>query len=143
MKHLTTLAMLLASTSLASAASNESFIAQIGGSNNAIVGQTSGNNKQKTISVGRHNTAVTSQQGAQGAGAGSRTEHLKHRSVRRLERLASRQAAATIRRAPFRLALVTTLRPRRPPAARRMAKGSAIRVRTVQRPVNLASVTRL
>ena len=42
MKHLTALAILLATTSLASAASNESFILQAGTANKGIVaGQTS------------------------------------------------------------------------------------------------------
>ena len=44
MKHLTALAILLATTSLVSAASNESFILQAGKKNNAIVGQINGNN---------------------------------------------------------------------------------------------------
>ena len=62
MKHLTTLAILLATTSLASAASNESFIIQAGKKNNAIVGQTNGHNKQATGQFGNDNNAVTAQQ---------------------------------------------------------------------------------
>ena len=48
MRNLTIIAFLMATTSLASAASNESFIGQIGDTNNALVGQNSGNNKQGT-----------------------------------------------------------------------------------------------
>ena len=47
MRNLTIIAFLMATTSLASAAGNESFIGQIGDTNNALVGQNGGNNKQR------------------------------------------------------------------------------------------------
>ena len=61
MRNLTIIAFLMATTSLASAAGNEFFIGQIGDTNNALVGQTNGNNKQGTIQVGKKNSAITSQ----------------------------------------------------------------------------------
>jgi len=62
MKYLTTLAVLLATTSLASAASNESFILQAGSKNTAKVGQISGDNTQATVQSGKKNSSVTAQQ---------------------------------------------------------------------------------
>ena len=62
MKHLTALAILLATTSLASAASNESFILQAGSKNTAKVGQIAGDNTQATIQSGKKNSSVTAQQ---------------------------------------------------------------------------------
>src|ERR1700749_1879748 len=59
MKHLSALAILLATTSLASAASNESFILQAGKKNSAVVGQFVGNNKQGTVQLGVGNNSVT------------------------------------------------------------------------------------
>ena len=61
MRNLSIIAFLMATTSLASAASNESFIGQIGDTNVALVGQTNGNNSQGTVQVGKKNNAVTSQ----------------------------------------------------------------------------------
>ena len=61
MRNLTIIAFLMATTSLASAAGNEFFIGQIGDTNNALVGQTNGNNKQGTIQAGKKNNALTTQ----------------------------------------------------------------------------------
>src|SRR6202789_2615950 len=63
MKYLTTLAVLLATTSLASAASqdNESFILQAGKKNTALVAQKNGDNGQATLQFGKGNQAITAQ----------------------------------------------------------------------------------
>src|SRR6185437_8235269 len=63
MRNLAVFAFLMATTSLASAASNESFIAQVGAHNNAAANQLNGNNRQLTIQAGKHNHATTNQIG--------------------------------------------------------------------------------
>src|SRR6202012_3027298 len=73
MKKLTTLAILLATTSLASAASNESFILQAGKKNTANVGQYVGNNKQGTVQLGIGNNSLTGQQSNTGGANSSAT----------------------------------------------------------------------
>ena len=70
MKNLTIIAFLMASTSLASAAENESFIGQIGNHIFAVAGQDGGNNTQNTLQVGKKNGALTVQDTA-----GSRTNN--------------------------------------------------------------------
>src|SRR5882757_1483527 len=73
MKRLTTLAILLASTTLASASDNESFILQVGRHNKANVGQFKGNNQQGTAQIGVANDSVTAQQSNKGGANNSAT----------------------------------------------------------------------
>ena len=87
MRNLTIIAFLMATTSLASAAGNEFFIGQIGDTNNALVGQNNGNNKQGTIQAGKKNSAMTL---AERSGSRTQDQHSPARPVRRLQQRARR-----------------------------------------------------
>jgi hypothetical protein len=98
MKHLTTLAVLLATTSLAFAASdNESFIVQSGKKNEAIVGQKKGNNTQGTAQFGNGNYAVTAQKTTGGSDTNtSATVEIGNKNTSQVGQLGNDNSQATL-----------------------------------------------